>query len=813
MLKPIALAISAAAIGLSVPVIGVQPGDSEVNVSWKAPATSVDYVVVEQSTNGGATWKVVETLPGTATHVLIDGLTNGTNYWFRAHWLVKGIPSGQSQAAIATPSGQPDVPTNLISIAGDSQVSLQWDTAPEKAKIVSYAIEQSSDGGLTWKLIEKDSGSPATRYLVEGLTNGTTYSFRVAAIAYNNIQSEWSDSAQSVVGVMRDDAFALNGDIQGSDVILTWEEPDFKSEIDTYRIEISTDGGTTWSSAGEVDAGINKQTLKYVIGGALYRIIGTSISGEFAISVVDLVQTLEDAKDTPIDEAAANSNSASNGATGTGANGDGTTGNGAAGGAGGNSPAVGGVTTDINGGLGTRETLPAFNIKDHPKAAEDAFVAGLALLGLLAGGGAVTIARKSDDAASLEGVDYGNPESFDDLEQQGDRSRTWRWPSIAWTLRAEKITHAVASHTNRISPLLGRVFADGSYLRAMYGSLALSTWIIGLALGILTVLQTGGQALPPKTLTVILLLLVGILDAGAAVLAVVVVALGTAVLGGFDSIPAVRTTLGLALLWFAPSLIASATRPLRRKPPVVDEMEEEVAQEELQKFQWERAGDFVLAPLLTAFAVRNMINGLPALAGLSLPLVNSANMIAILAAIFVAIRFGLEDSATKNYPVRLLLVEANEMRSTIKGQQLVSVLIRTALFIFVAFPFMGATWQLYVGAAMFILPTLLDTFVPGLPKFPLLYKIIPAGFPKFVLMLVIGAAYSAWLSSSFEGANSVPMAFVLLSIPAFIFSMMSIVEGTPDDEEVRWYMRDRMKWVYRGGAIALILLTCFLVLK
>jgi hypothetical protein len=594
-------------------------------------------------------------------------------------------------------------------------------------------------------------------------------------------------------------------------VDLTWKEPDLRGEIDTYRIEISTDGGMTWSIAREVDAGVTQAQLPYVIGGALYRIVATSISGNFALSVVSLVQTLEDAEDSPINQVDANSNSASNNGENAAGNNGGVGVNSEGGD--GDSTAIGGVTTDVNGGLGTRDTLPAFDIQANPKVAQDAFVAGLALLGLLAGGGAVAIARKEDEAASLESVDYANPETFDDLEQSGDRSHTWRWPNIAWTLRVERFTHHVASHINRVSPLLGRVFSDGSYLRAMYGSLALSTWILGISLGALTVIETGGQALPPKTLTVILLLLVGILDAGAAVLAVLIVALGTAVFGGFDSIPAVRTTLGLALLWFAPALIASATRPFRRKAPVVDELDEEVAANEVQKFQWERAGDYLLAPLLTAFAVRNMINGLPALAGLSLPLVNSADLIAILAAVFVAIRIGMEDSATKNYPVRLALVERNEMRSTIKGQHLISMLVRTGLFIFVAFPFMGTTWQLYLGAFIFILPALLETFVPNLPKFKALYKIIPAGFPKFVLMLVIGAAYSTWLSSSFEGASAVPMAFILLSIPAFIFSILSILEGTPDEDEVRWYMQDRMKWVYRVGAILLVLLSTYLVLN
>ena len=121
----------------------------------------------------------------------------------------------------------------------------------------------------------------------------------------------------------------------------------------------------------------------------------------------------------------------------------------------------------------------------------------------------------------------------------------------------------------------------------MYGANAILTWVVGIIFAIITLIETGGQAIPPKPLTVIMLILIGILDAGAAGLAATIVILGTAVLGGFDSIPAIRTSLGLAILWFAPALIASAARPLRRKKPEDDGEN----LEELSKYQWERAGD------------------------------------------------------------------------------------------------------------------------------------------------------------------------------------------------------------------------------
>ena len=805
LLKPFALLFSAAAIGLSAPVVGVLSGDSQIDISWKAPTSPVEFVVVEESSNGGANWKQLAVLPGSSTHYLVEDLTNGTNYWFRVKWLNKGIPSAPSQAIIAQPNGEPDIPTSLIVVAGDGQASLQWDPAPAAAKIVGYAIEASADGGDSWKMIVKDTGGPSNRYLAESLENGVTYSFRVKAIASNRIDSEWSDSASALIGVLRDNSFELDGEITGSTVVLTWSEPELKSNIDTYRIEISTDGGMTWSTAADVDADIKSSKLSYVLGGALYRIIATAINGEYAVSVISLVQTLEDAKDSPFSDLnlqeidGKNSETNSDVISGTTDIAE-------------NSDIPGSVTTDVNGGVGSRESLPKFNPLSFPEGIVDTSVAALALLGLISGAaGATQIvrARREDEVASLEGVSYANPETFDGFEEHGDRSKSWRWPSLRLTQFVERLTHEIASQLNRFSPLLGRIFSDGSYLRAMYGANAILTWIIGIIFAVIALIDTGGQAIPPKPLTVIVLILIGVLDAGAAGLAATIVIVGTALLGGFDSIPAIRTNIGLAILWFAPALIASAVRPLRRKKP----QEDDENREELLKYQWERAGDFIVGPLLVAFAVRSMILGLPALSGLSLPITNSANLIAICAFFFVMLRYSLEESATKNYPMRLLMVESSEMRYQIKGQSYLSMAFRTCLFTFVAYPFMGNVWQLYVGVFMFVFPTLLSLVVKDLPKNLSLFQILPVGIPKFVFMLIIGAIYGSWVSGLTDGTQSARMGFVLLSIPGFIFSIATLFTEDPGPDAVRWYMQDKLKWFYRIGAISLVLLGTYLVLR
>lgn len=77
----------------------------------------------------------------------------------------------------------PPAPTGLTATAGNAQVSLSW-TAPTvlaQTPITDYAVQFSSNGGSTWTTFS-DGTSTATAAAVTGLTNGTAYVFRVAAV-------------------------------------------------------------------------------------------------------------------------------------------------------------------------------------------------------------------------------------------------------------------------------------------------------------------------------------------------------------------------------------------------------------------------------------------------------------------------------------------------------------------------------------------------------------------------------------------------------------------------------------------------------
>jgi hypothetical protein len=77
----------------------------------------------------------------------------------------------------------PRAPSSVRGTSGNGQINVLW-AAPMPlplSPITDYMIQYSSDNGVTW-LAYQDSVSTATSVLVTGLTNGSQYRFRVAAV-------------------------------------------------------------------------------------------------------------------------------------------------------------------------------------------------------------------------------------------------------------------------------------------------------------------------------------------------------------------------------------------------------------------------------------------------------------------------------------------------------------------------------------------------------------------------------------------------------------------------------------------------------
>ena len=168
-------------------------GNAQATVSWTAPVSSgssaIDAYTVTSSPGGKTcTWT---TGPLTCT---VTALTNGTSYTFTvvAHNVSGNGPASVPSNAVV-PKTVPGAPTGVSASAGDTIAMVSW-TAPASnggATITSYTVT-ASPGGQTcaW------TTGPLT-CTVNGLTNGTSYTFTV--FAHNAAGNGPASSASSPV--------------------------------------------------------------------------------------------------------------------------------------------------------------------------------------------------------------------------------------------------------------------------------------------------------------------------------------------------------------------------------------------------------------------------------------------------------------------------------------------------------------------------------------------------------------------------------------------------------------------------------------
>ena len=100
----------------------------------------------------------------------------------------------------------PGAPTGVTATAGNAQAAVSWTAPASVATITDYVVQYSSNGGSAWTTFS-DGTSTATSATVTGLTNGTAYTFRVAAVSGIG-QGPWSAASGSVTPSLSDPFFS-----------------------------------------------------------------------------------------------------------------------------------------------------------------------------------------------------------------------------------------------------------------------------------------------------------------------------------------------------------------------------------------------------------------------------------------------------------------------------------------------------------------------------------------------------------------------------------------------------------------------------
>jgi len=220
------------------------PLDRSVALAWSAPASDGGSPITGyRITPYIGTTAQAPVLTGSAgTSFTVAGLTNGTAYTFTVA-AINAAGNGPDSAASApitpVPAPPPGAPTGVTGAPLDRAAALSW-TAPASdggSPIVGYRVTPYVG---TTAQAPISTGSTAVTFTVTGLTNGTTYTFTVAAL---NASGAGADSAASAPvtpapPTVPGTPTGLTGAPRDSGVALTWTAPasDGGSPITSYRI-------------------------------------------------------------------------------------------------------------------------------------------------------------------------------------------------------------------------------------------------------------------------------------------------------------------------------------------------------------------------------------------------------------------------------------------------------------------------------------------------------------------------------------------------------------------------------------------------
>jgi len=175
------------ATGLLAPTIGTATDDGMggVRVSWTAPTADggspvTGYVVTPYIGYFAVNASVFNS---TATTQSITNLDAGQTYRFRVRAINAASTSAYSKvtnAATAPPHMAPQAPTGATAVAGNAQATVSW-TAPSHnggSPITGYAVTAY----IGYAPVQtRTFNSNAMTQVFAGLTNGTTYRFRIQA--------------------------------------------------------------------------------------------------------------------------------------------------------------------------------------------------------------------------------------------------------------------------------------------------------------------------------------------------------------------------------------------------------------------------------------------------------------------------------------------------------------------------------------------------------------------------------------------------------------------------------------------------------
>ncbi|GAB2573971.1 fibronectin type III domain-containing protein [Microlunatus antarcticus] len=217
--------------------------DASATVSFTAPAADggspVTGYVVQVGSSG-------DEVSCAVSPCLVTGLENGTTYALTVRAVNDAGRSVASEPAEVTPAGLADAPRSVTARRGDQKVTLTFARPAQDggAAVTGYLVETTPGGDVT-----SCTTSPCT---VEGLTNGTSYTFEVRARTSAGLGEASEPTSPVVPATVPGAPTGLTAERGDGSAVLGFDAPGSDGGSDVTAYEVSVDGGDTWTAL-EVD--------------------------------------------------------------------------------------------------------------------------------------------------------------------------------------------------------------------------------------------------------------------------------------------------------------------------------------------------------------------------------------------------------------------------------------------------------------------------------------------------------------------------------------------------------------------------------
>jgi len=192
----------------------------------------------------------------------------------------------------------------------NTQINLSW-SAPSlnSATISDYEIQQSTDGGSTWSAGIAHSASAATTRTITSLTNGTSYSYRIAAVTEwgNGPFSELVTASPATVPGAPTSVSGVRGN---ASVSLSWSAPGSNggAAVSDYLIQYASGGA--YSNFSDGTSASTSVTVTGLTNGTAYtfKVSAINAAGTGSASTASSAVTPQSEPSAPLNLSATSSN-------------------------------------------------------------------------------------------------------------------------------------------------------------------------------------------------------------------------------------------------------------------------------------------------------------------------------------------------------------------------------------------------------------------------------------------------------------------------------------------------------------------------